>query len=152
MKSKTKLVIAVFIAFSMLLISSCQNKCKKPCECKAEVQSVFSIFDGEPSSFITVPANAGILQIVASVVDSVANPAYAAVITGDAGIDYQHAFKVSSVNREGNYEITFAKPVCVGEEDATFRIIAVNSDNTVATPVYLSLTIVYCPDFCLEDS
>lgn len=151
MKKKSKIVIAVLIAISMLLISSCQNKCKKTCECKAEMQSVLSIFNGEPA-FITVPANSGIVKIVASVVDSVANPAYAAVIVGDNGIDFEHAFKVNSIEREGTFEITFDKPVCVGEQGALFRIVAVNADNTVATPVYMCLTIVYCPDFCLEDS
>lgn len=151
MKSKTKLVIAVLIVISMLFISSCQDKCKKTCECKAEIQSILSIFNGEPD-FIIVPANSGIVKIVASVVDSVGNPAYAAVIIGDNGIDFEHAFKVNSIEREGKFEITFEKPVCVGELDAFFRIVAVNDDNTVATPVYISLTIVYCPDFCLEDS
>ncbi|MHC1684025.1 MAG: hypothetical protein AB6733_13895 [Clostridiaceae bacterium] len=95
---------------------------------------------------LTIPANAGITKIYASITQTQAGP----IDTGQVGITlgsnriFLQQFSKDPETSTGQYETTLVQPLCVGPGEALVYL------STVQTAFMLTLTVVYCPDYCKD--
>ena len=135
------IIIAVVCAVLKGRCSDC-NRCLCPAQSKAVTKA--------PEDFISfeLPPNAGITKIYVSLVQNPAAPidGVEILIIGPLELEFAHWFSKDPLARVGSFETTLVQPLCIGEEGATLLYTTLNQvDATI-----LSITVVYCPDYCAE--
>jgi|LFRM01.1.fsa_nt_gb hypothetical protein len=129
-------------------IIGCKKTSKNLCECKAISDSGLAIVSDETGR-VSIPPNAGITKILASVIDSDELPVDGGIIQGGINqLEFIHVFGVNPVTRQGEIEINFEQPLCVGEEGTKFLLRAFRLDGGDPIAALMTITVVYCPDFC----
>jgi hypothetical protein len=127
-------------------ISDCDCDCCKGGQALCITNSVCnSVSTG--SATVTIPANSCITKIYASMPNAAQNAKYIRIeVTSGSTTIFCHALP----NQPGTgvvFDTTLVQPLCVGAEDATATVTALNQNNNQLNEI-LTLTVVYCPDCC----
>jgi hypothetical protein len=145
------LVLSALILVPALVLYASRTGCGKPDECQAISRTTLGVLSTQTGE-ISIPGNAGIIKIIASIIDHPTLQTDGAIIeSGPAEqLSFSYAFTIDPAINQGSFEITFEEPVCVGEEGAQMRMRAFSFN--IADPIayIMTLTVVYCPDHCSE--
>lgn len=95
-----------------------------------------------------IPPNAGITKIYASIVQRDDAPITGGeiMILSPSALEFDHWFGKDPMASVGSFETTLVQPMCIGEEGATLFFSAIGQIEAAV----LNVTVVYCPDFCIE--
>jgi hypothetical protein len=104
---------------------------------------------------IDIPPNAAITKIYVSVRRQPSDTALNNVtiaINENVTLDllFITHFNVDEDDMIGSYESTLLHPLCVGPNGATIRVTSLDDNYFVTASDRIAITIVYCPDYCIE--
>lgn len=104
---------------------------------------------------IDIPPNAAITKIYVSVRRQPSDTALNNVtiaINENVTLDllFISHFNVDEDDMIGSYESTLLHPLCVGPNGATIRVTSLDDNYFVTISNRISITVVYCPDYCIE--
>lgn len=143
-------------------------ECRCPIECKCSfpkeitvglkekmfcaAKSVSGIQSGSFSMSVAVPSNAAITRIYATIRQRMNSPIDNGAIEireTEGTTTFRVGFSKSPFAPVGGYETSLLEPLCVGPEGATVHLFAARSNESVNADA-LTLTVVYCPDYCVQ--
>lgn len=140
------LAVAVLLACIMIVVCTSLaggNECVGLCPAQSISQSLGS---GDLIEF-NIPPNAGITKIYASFLQPETDIIFGGhIMILSSVLEYDHFFSKSPLEQIGSFDTTFVQPLCIGEEGATLFFTPVPR-----VDASLSITVVYCPDFCTAD-
>lgn len=108
---------------------------------------------GDSVMSLDIPSNAAITKLYVSIWQEPGMPIDSANLTiiGEPGTIFNLDFSKDPNEKVGNYETTFIQPLCIGEEEFAVAVLAAYSGQSLGAPHKMQITVIYCPDYCLEN-